>query len=79
MATYDGTTGYTVTSGGIFTGSTSYTVAAAATDTFDGTVDYTVIAAPTGYLFFKRVGTDLVPVQIGKRRGTTIDWLSPDL
>lgn len=79
MATFDGTVNYTVTSGNTFNGTITYTVLAASTEVFDGTTDYTVLATQTGYLFFKRVGSDLVPVQLGKRRGTTIDWLSPDL
>jgi hypothetical protein len=64
MATFNGTTPYTVT------GSTANVT---------GSTAYTVTDSSSLYPFQKRVGSTLLPIQFGRRRGTVIDWLSPDL
>ncbi len=80
MATFDGTTGYTVNAGAVVNGSTTYVVESDEPPAlFFGTTDYVVEAPASPFTFYKRVGTSLQPVQLGKRRGSVIDWLSPDL
>ncbi len=78
MTTFNGTKTYSVVapSSGVYNGSTSYSVTPPATG-FIGTTAYEVVAPGAGAQAFKRVGSTLVAVRMGKRRGSVIDWLTP--
>lgn len=84
FTTVSGTAPYTVVSANAslrtVSGTSTYAVVSRNSNAVSGTTTYTVTtASAVKYPVLIRVGNTLKPVQLGKRRGNVIDWLTPNL